>query len=261
MTVRAGIGLVAALMGAVAPASALEVCVEGAYPPFSEVQPDGSIVGFDIDMANALCAEIGETCDLVRVDWSRMIPSLVGGTCDAIIASMSDTPERRLSIDFSSPYYRSAIRFVGVAGAGLDDSEAGLDGKAVGVQRRTTNQAFMTAHFPRASLRLYESQEHVLIDLNLGRLDAVVGEGVQLDTGFLRTASGEGFAFFGTDHFDPAIQGNGAAVGVRKGDTDLRDRFSAAIAALRADGRYQAIEARYFDYDIFGDAIPDVAAQ
>ena len=83
----------------------------------------------------------------------------------------------------------------------------------------------------------------MLLDLTLGRLDAVLGEAVQLDAGFLETPAGQGFAFFGSDHFDPAIQGNGAAIGVRKADTELSDRLSAAIAAIRGDGTYQAIAA------------------
>ncbi len=245
-----GISIVALLVGA--PVSAMGVCVEGAYPPFSEVRPDGTLVGFDIDIANALCGEIGETCEMVRTSWTDMIPALVGKKCDAIVASMSDTAERRKLIDFTVRYYKVPVRFVGAAGSGLSDAPDDLAGRIVGVQRGTTNQTFMTAHYPAAVLRLYGNQEHVLLDLTLGRLDAVLGESVQLDAGFLKTRAGEGFAFFGTDHFDPAIQGDGAAIGVRKEDTGLRDRLSDAIAAIRADGTYDTIAKRYFDVDIYG---------
>ena len=239
-------------VAAAAPAVALGVCVEGTYPPFSETRPDGTITGFDIDIANALCARIGESCDFVRTDWARMIPSLVAGRCDAIVASMSDTPERRAYIDFTDRYYRAPVRFVGPAAAGLGDSPEAMASLVVGVQRGTVNQAFMTAHYPGTPLKLYGNQEHVLLDLTLGRLDAVLGEAPQLDAGVLKTPAGQGYAFFGGGHFDPAIQGTGAAVGVRKEDTGLRDRLSAAIAAIRADGTYATIEARYFDFDIYG---------
>jgi len=250
---RALVSVLAAVasLGA-APALALDVCVEGSYPPFSEVTPDGEIVGFDIDIAEALCAEIGETCSLVQVGWQRMIPALNGGDCDAIVASMSDTAERRQLIDFTIRYYKAPVRFVGPAGAGLDDTPETMASKVVGVQRGTVNQSFMQANYPQTPLRLYGNQEHVLLDLTLGRLDAVLGEAVQLDAGFLNTPAGDGFAFFGADHFDPAIQGEGAAIGVRKGEPALRDRLSAAIAAIRASGTYDAIAARYFDIDIYG---------
>jgi arginine/ornithine transport system substrate-binding protein len=234
------------------PASALGICVEGAYPPFSETRDDGSIVGFDIDIANALCAKIGETCKMVKVDWDHIIPALVAGDCDAIVASMSDTAERRKLIDFTVPYYRAPVRFVAAAGTGLSDTPAALAGKVVGVQRGTTNQSFMAAHYPDTPLKLYGNQEHVLLDLELGRLDAVLGEEQQLDVGFLRTPAGKGFAFFGAPHYDPTIQGEGAAIGVRQADTALRERLSAAIAAIRADGTYAAIDAKYFDVDIYG---------
>jgi polar amino acid transport system substrate-binding protein/arginine/ornithine transport system substrate-binding protein len=251
MTRVASAGTVVFALLAAGPAAALGICVEGDYPPFSQVQDDGTIVGFDIDIDNALCAEIGETCDLVRTRWERMIPTLTGGRCDAIVASMSDTEERREQIDFTDVYYRTPARFVAAAGTGLGDAPDDLAGLVVGVQRGTTNETFMDAHYPATTLRLYGNQEHVLLDLTLGRLDAVLGEARQLDGGFLETPAGEGFAFFGGPHFDPAIQGEGAAVGVRKADTDLRDRLSAAIAAIRADGTYAEISDRWFGEDIY----------
>ena len=165
---------------------------------------------------------------------------------------MSATEERKQVIDFTGKYYREPNRFVAAADPGFDDTPEGMADKVVGVQRGTIHQAYMATHYPATALKLYGSQEHVLIDLTLGRLDAVLGEAPQLDAGFLRTPAGAGFAFFGADHFDPLIQGEGAAVGVRKEDAGLRDRFSAAIATIRADGSYAAIADRYFAMDIYG---------
>lgn len=246
-----GFGAAVALMAA-HPVAALDICVEGAYPPFSQVLEDGAMVGFDIDMANALCARIGESCDLVRTNWDRMIPTLLDGGCDAIVASMSSTEPRKRLIDFTAPYYRSPGRFVARDGAGLADTPDGLAGKTIGVQLGTVNQFFVQAHYPEAALRVYVTQEHVLMDLEAGRLDAVFGEAAQLEAGFLETSAGEGFAFFGGEHFDPAIQGAGAAIGVRKDEPALRDALSSAIASIRADGSYQEIAAKYFDFDIYG---------
>jgi len=235
------------------PAAALGICVEGNYPPFSEVLDDGTIVGFDIDIAEALCARIDETCTMVLTSWERMIPALTGGSCDAIVASMSDTAERRQEIAFTDRYYKAPVRFVGRSGMEGGDAPEEMTAKVVGVQRGTINQTFMRLHYPQTPLRLYGNQEHVLLDLTLGRLDAVLGEAVQLEAGFLETPAGAGFAFFGSEHFDAAIQGEGAAIGVRKEDGDLRDKLSAAIAAIRADGTYDTIAGRYFDFDIYGD--------
>jgi polar amino acid transport system substrate-binding protein/arginine/ornithine transport system substrate-binding protein len=240
-------------LGAATPALALNLCVEGAYPPFSETAPDGSIVGFDIDIGQALCAEIGETCTLVKVDWDGMIPALIEKKCDAIVASMSATEERRTAIDFTERYYREPNRFVAAADSGLDDTPEGLAGKLVGVQRGTIHQAYMEAHYPDTELRLYGTQDEMMLDLTSGRIDAVMASGIALDAGFLKTPAGEGYAFLGEDHYDPAVHGTGAAIGVRKEDTELRDKLSAAIRAIREDGTYDAIVAKYFDVDIYGE--------
>ena len=129
-----------------------------------------------------------------------------------------------------------------------------MKGKVVGVQRGTINQIFMTAHYPATPLKLYGNQEHVLLDLTLGRLDAVLGEAPQLDVGFLRTPAGQGFAFFGNDHFDPAIQGDG------RGDRRAQGGHGAARPALGGDRRHprrrhlrRRSPARYFDFDIYGE--------
>jgi ABC-type amino acid transport substrate-binding protein len=247
MNVVAG-AVAALLLGASGPALALGVCFEGSYPPFSEVRDDGTLVGFDIDIARALCDQLGETCDFTQTNWSDMIPALTGARCDAIIASMSDTPERRARIDFTEPYYRSPIRFIGPATSVADNDWPGEH--PIGVQLGTINQTYMDAHYPGTPLRLYSNQEHLLLDLYAGRVDAVLGEVAQLDTGFLRTPAGEGFVFVGPPMFDPAIQGSGAAIGVRKEDAALRDRLNAGLEAIRANGAYREISIRHFDADI-----------
>ena len=239
-------------LAAAAPALALNVCVEGAFPPFSETAPDGSIVGFDIDIANAVCAQIGETCTLVKVDWDGMIPALLEKKCDTIIASMSATPERRQVIDFTSKYYNVPNRFVGRADADLTDTPEGLSGKVIGVQRGTTWNAFVEKYYPDAQIQLYATQDEAFLDLSAGRVDAVMADVLTLDVGFLKTPAGNGFAMFGSDHLDPDIFGDGLAFGVRKEDTELRDKLSAAILAIRADGQYEAIQKKYFDFDIYG---------
>lgn len=239
-------------LAAATPALALNVCVEGAFPPFSETGPDGSIIGFDIDIANAVCAEIGQSCSLVKVDWDGMIPALLEKKCDTIIASMSATPERQQVIDFTGKYYNVPNRFVGRADAGLVDTPEGLAGKVIGVQRGTTWNAFVDKHYPGAQVQLYATQDEAFLDLSAGRVDAVMADVLTLDVGFLKTPAGDGFAMFGEDHLDPDIFGEGLAFGVRKEDTALRDQLSAAILAIRADGEYDAIQKKYFDFDIYG---------
>jgi arginine/ornithine transport system substrate-binding protein len=243
----------AALCLATTPALALNICVEGAYPPFSETAADGSIIGFDIDIANAICEQMGEPCNLVKVDWDGIIPALLEQKCDAIVASMSSTAERKQVIDFTGKYYQVPNEFVGRADSGIDPSTPeGLAGKVVGAQRGTIHQAYMEKHYPGVQLTLYGSQDEAILDLTSGRIDLIVGDAIQLEEGFVNTPQGEGYARIGEQFFDPEIHGEGAAVGVRKDSAELRDKISAAILAIRESGKYDEIQKKYFDIDIYG---------
>jgi lysine-arginine-ornithine-binding protein len=237
---------------AAAPAFALNVCVEGAYPPFSQTSPDGTITGFDIDITNALCAQMGETCTMVKTDWDGIIPALLEKKCDMIVASMSITPERKEVIDFSKKYYQTPAMFVARADAGLTDTPESLSGKIVGVQRGTIHNDFMTKMFPDVQITPYASQDEAYLDLVAGRIDAVMGDVIAIQDGFLKTPDGEGFAFFGQEYAIPEIHGEGAGIGVRKEDTELRDRLTAAIEAIRASGEYDEIAKKYFDFNVYG---------
>ena len=243
-------------MLATAPAFARNICVEGAYPPFSETAADGSIVGFDIDMANAMCAQMGEECAMVKVDWDGIIPALLEKKCDAIIASMSITPDRAQVIDFTNKYYHTPARFIGPKDTDLVDSPEGMAGKRIGVQRGSIHDGYVREAFPDAEVVAYGTQDEANLDLLAGRLDAVMADSVQLDLGFLQTPDGADYAFFGEIHSDPDHHGPGAGIGVRKGEDELRERFNAAIDAIRADGTYDAISGEYFDFDVYGEEVP-----
>ncbi len=235
-----------------ADAAELNICVEGAYPPFSEMNSDGDVVGFDIDIANALCDKIGKSCKMVHTDWDGIIPALLERKCDAIIASMSITEERKQRIDFSTKYYNSPGRFLAREGAGLTDDAAGLAGKVVGLQRGTIFQDLMEGEMPDVELKLYGTQDEVYLDLTAGRVDAIFADSIAMSDGFLKTDAGKGYAFFGRDYSEVEYFGEGAGIGVRQGEEDLRDAFSAAIQAIRDSGEYKTINDAYFEVDIFG---------
>lgn len=229
----------------------VKYCVEGAYPPFSQVESSGAIVGFDVDMANTLIAKMGKKPVMVKMDWDGMIPALLAKKCDAIISSMSITPERKQKIDFSDKYYNTPARFAGKQSANLADSESGLKGKVVGVQRGTVSEDYMKKKYPNVKVRAYASQDEANADLLAGRLDAIFVDSIPLEE-FLKAAGPKGFAAFGKDHYDSAILGDGVGIGVRKEDTMLRNGFSKAIKDIRSSGDYQKIAKKYFTFDIYG---------
>lgn len=90
------------------------------------------------------------------------------------------------------------------------------------------------------------------LDLVAGRIDAAFADSVAISDGFLKADAGKGFAFFGRDYSEEKYFGEGAGVGVRKGEEALRDAFSAAVKAIRDNGAYKAINDKYFDVDIYG---------
>jgi arginine/ornithine transport system substrate-binding protein len=237
--------------GAADPAK-LRVGVEGAYPPFSSVAPDGKLVGFDIDIANAVCAQMKVECTLVQQDFDGMIPALQARKIDLIVASMSITPERQKAVDFSDKYYQTPARLIAKSGVAIDGAPAGFKGKRIGVQRSTIHDRYASAKFAGATIARYTKQDEVFLDLASGRLDATLVDSVAGDSGFLKTPAGKGYAFTGPVYDDPAFFGVGAGIALRKGETELRARLNDAIKALRASGAYKKLQDKYFDFDVYG---------
>jgi arginine/ornithine transport system substrate-binding protein len=225
--------------------------IEGAYPPFSKTEADGSLSGFDVDMANALCAEMAVECKLVAQDWDGIIPSLLARKYDAIIAAMSITEERKKKVDFTGKYALIPNKYVAKKGAGLDFNN--LDGVKIGVQRATTHDKYLTATNENVEIVRYGSFDEAYLDLANGRIAAVLGDASALEEGVLNSAEGDSYEFVGPSLTDPKYFGDGMGIALRKQDKDLTKKLDAAILALREKGIYQEIQAKYFDYDVYGD--------
>ncbi len=233
----------------------VRIGVEGAYPPFSEVGPDGELKGFDIDVTWALCKEMAAECTLVAQDWDGIIPALLARKYDAIIASMSITPERLKKVSFSKKYYNSPAKFVRKKGSGIEISKDGLKGKTVGVQRATTHDSFLTGEYgDSVEIKRYGTQDEAYLDMVAGRLDLLLADSVAMDDGFLQSDQGKDFEFVGPDFSEPKYFGDGAGIAIRKKDDDLREKFNTAIAAILANGTYKSIQDKYFDFNIYGEA-------
>lgn len=231
----------------------VRIGVEGAYPPFSEVTADGKLVGFDIDIANALCAEMKVECELITQDWDGIIPALQARKYDAIIASMSITEERKKKVDFSNKYYNTPAKFVRKKGSGIEITKESLKGKAVGVQRATIHDNFVTEVYGKdVEVKRYGTQDEAYLDMVAGRVDLLLADSVALDGGFLQSDDGKGYEFVGPDFSDPKYFGDGAGIALRKGEDDLRNSFNAAIEAIRANGTYKSIQDKYFDFNVYG---------
>lgn len=231
----------------------VRIGVEGAYPPFSEVTADGKLVGFDIDIANALCAEMKVECELITQDWDGIIPALQARKYDAIIASMSITPERKEKVDFTNKYYNTPAKFVRKKGSGIEITKESMQGKVVGVQRATIHDNFVTEVYGDAvEVKRYGTQDEAYLDMVAGRVDLLLADSVAMLGGFLETEAGADYEFVGPDFSDPKYFGEGAGIAVRKGEEDLVKMLNTAIEAIRANGTYKSIQDKYFDFDVYG---------
>ena len=240
----------ASLVHAQAPAK-LRVGVEGNYPPFSQIAPDGKLSGFDIDIANAVCAQMKAECTLVQQEWDGMIPALNAKRFDFIVASMTITDERKKAVDFSDPYYDVPSRFVAKAGAFADHTPATLKGKTIIVLRNSPRDKYLAENYKDSTIQRVNKEPEVYLELAAGRGDIAFGSSVVSAEAFLKKPEGKAYAQVG-----PSVRiaaGSGVGIAMRKNDTELRDRINAALKAIKADGTYKRLMAKYFDFDISGD--------
>jgi lysine-arginine-ornithine-binding protein len=167
----------------------IRIGYEGAYPPFSQIGADGKPSGFDIDIVQALCAQMKANCTLVQVNWDGLIPALQAQKIDAIVASMAITAERKQQVDFTQKYYNSPRRLVAAKSSPIKDlTPETLKGKRIGVQRGTLGDKYATAYWLPLGVQVvkYATQDDVYLDLRAGRIDAALQDAAQAYTAFLR---------------------------------------------------------------------------
>lgn len=231
----------------------LRIGTEGAYPPFNYYDADRNLVGFDIDIAKALCEEMNAECTFVAQDWDGMIPALRANKFDAVIASMSITPERDEVIDFSEKYYNSPPAIAVLKDSDIESTDPqALADATIGAQSATTHANYAEKYYPEAELRRYGTPEEYKLDLASGRIDAAIDDVVVLSE-WIDSEDGACCRILGTLTPDIDINGPGAGVAVREGETELANKFTEAIAAIRANGTYKEINDKYFDFDVYGE--------
>ena len=203
------------------------------YPPFYEADSSGKFVGWETEIGEALCAAMNEECEWVGVAWDGIIPALLAKKIDAIVGSMSITEERLKTIAFSDKYYNTPAAIVAAKSMDIDGSPESVKGKIIGVQVSTTHQNYVEATFESMadSVKTYQDFNEHNQDLIAGRVDAVVGDSLAF-ADFLSSPEGSDFEIKSTLS-DEAIFGLGVGAGIRKEDTELVEKFNAAIKQIR----------------------------
>ena len=244
-----GVMILGSCASAQAQSGVVRIATEGAYPPYNFVNPDGSLGGFDVDIANALCAEMKTECQLVKQDWDGIIPGLMAKKYDAIVASMAITPEREQKVAFTDKYEGGYSMLFGAKEL-TDSSPAALQGKVVAVQKGSIQENFAKDYYEKAgvSVRRYPDPQTALLDLNAGRVDAVVLEvGIIYET--QKDPNLAAYQAFGEQFKDPKYFGTGSGIAVRKADQALLAELNKALAKILANGTYKQINDKYFPYN------------
>ncbi|WGF89238.1 transporter substrate-binding domain-containing protein [Marinivivus vitaminiproducens] len=249
-----------------AAAADLRIATEGAYPPWNSVDSSGQLIGFELDLARNLCERMQVECEIVVQDWDGIIPGLLAGRYDAIMAGMSITDERRQSIAFSHAYANTPIAFAALKGSDLESLDVGtdkinfaepspeldaavakmkeaFDGLTIGAQVSTTHQNLVQEYFGDvAEIRTYDTMDNMALDLGSARIDAGISE---LD--FIRSVmdNNPDVVVVGPNMSGGPL-GEGVAAGLRKDDTELVEKFNAAIEAAKADGTIKTLGEQWF---------------
>jgi lysine-arginine-ornithine-binding protein len=229
----------------------LRIATEGTYPPWSFKDAQGNLQGWDVDIANALCAHMKVQCEISAQDWDGIIPSLLAKKYDAIVASMAMTPPRRERVAFTDKYKDVISQFVARKGTITDISPAGMKGKSIGVQRGSSQHQWLQAegYDKVADLKLYDKTTDVELDLVAGRVDAIIGNKLTMYVGFFKKPEAKDFAYVGPD-LKGGVMGEGSGIALRKEDVALLQRFNKALAEIHADGTYETISRKYFPFKL-----------
>ncbi|MEK1942405.1 MAG: ABC transporter substrate-binding protein [Pseudomonas sp.] len=231
--------------GAVA-ADKLKIGTEGAYPPFNLIDASGQVGGFDVEIAQALCAKMKAECEVVTSDWDGIIPALNAKKFDFLAASMSITEERKNAVDFTDAYYTNKLQFIAAKDKPFSTDKAALKGKVIGAQRATIAGTWLEDNMADVvDIKLYDTQENAYLDLASGRVDGVLADKF-VNWEWLKSETGKGFEFKG----EPVFDNDKIAIAVRKNDP-LREKLNTALKEIVADGTYKKINDKYFPFSIY----------
>lgn len=222
------------------------------FPPFNFLDADGRLTGFNVDLARAICSELEIGCTIQARPFDNLIESVLGERADAALAGIAISPETRSVLDFSDVYLKSPARFV----VRRDTPEItftpiGLKGKRLAVVARTAHEAYLAAFFPEVERKIYPTAEAARRAVKNRKADAHFGDGLQLSF-WLQSESAAGCCqFAGGPYLDARFFGQGFAIAVPRGATEVRNAINTALQAIYEKGVYVELYLRYFPVGFF----------
>jgi len=254
------VAVAAMTFGVAAQGETLRVGMECTYAPFNFKKADGTLDGYDVDVAKGVAEILGADLEFVCQKWDGMIPALLANKFDLVVASMSITDSRLEKMDFSAPYRISVGRLVGKKDAGLNLFDAdgapiadNFDGLKIGMGRATTYASWFKAKLPGANVVYYDSSEAMYLDLVNGRTDMIMTNPMKAFLKFLSKDDGAGFEFVSPQIDETEFFGIGVGIGLRKDNDELRNRLNAAVLELTKNGSLEKYALKYFPFAIHNE--------
>jgi ABC transporter arginine-binding protein len=211
----------------------LTFAMEPSYPPFETTNEKGEIIGFDVDIANAICKEIQANCSFKSLSFDGLVQAVKQKRIDGVISAMDITEARSKQVLFSDAYYDSSASFIALKGkADLNTA------KNVGVQNGTTFQQYVVAEAKQYAPKAYNSIQDSILDLKNGRIDLIFGDTAVLADMLSKETD---LTFVGEKVTNQKYFGNGLGIAINKGNKDLVDELNKGLATIKANGEYQKI--------------------
>ncbi|MDC9594152.1 arginine ABC transporter substrate-binding protein [Xenorhabdus sp. IM139775] len=219
----------------------LRFATEATYPPFEFIDANNKIQGFDVDLADAICAKLNTKCTFTNQAFDSLIPSLKFRRFDALMAGIDITPDRQKQVDFTQTYYDNSAIFIAVRGKFAQIAD--FKGKQVGIQNGTTHQKYLMEQHKELKTVPYDSYQNAILDLKNGRIDAVFGDTAVVNEWLKKNQE---LNTVGDKVTDKNYFGIGLGIAVRKGNTELLGKLNTALAEIKQDGTYDAIYKKWF---------------
>lgn len=222
------------------------------YPPFNYVDEDGTLIGFNVDLARAICEELAVECAVRPLAWDELLPALADNQADTVIASLRVDEDTLGRADFSDSYYHTPARFVARKANPIDSVKPeSLKGRRIGVVSGTAHEAFLRDFFSAATIVSFGDAEAAKEAVRSGAVDLLFGDGISLMFWLNGSASNACCEFRGGPFTESKYFGEGVGIAVRHGDRKMRDILDYGLEQVRASGRFEELLLRYFPMSIF----------
>lgn len=220
---------------------------EDDFPPFDFALPDGTIAGFNVDLARAICEELELPCTIQRRRWDTLIAALEDNSGDAVIASLAITEDAKKKLDFTAPYYTTPGRFVtGKDSVLTTATPQTLDDRTIAVVADSAHEAFLKTFFTKSKIASFATPQLVRMALKEGRAHALFGDAISLSFWLNGADAADCCAFKGGPYADPRFFGDGVGIAVKKTNTNLRRALDYALARVAQKGVYAELYFKYF---------------